>query len=211
MTGGRQSLLETIGTCRGGYPGVPLKPHAGLAGSKTRWSYPPGYPGHDAFPHRPVTSISSPPHRADSTATFLTPPSHGTASTTQIAQAAASGNRAHRLPYRCAPRMDTGTGLDSFQARTCAGMVGRTRWLIPRLATMVVGSVSQIACQDPQPRKARGYCLLLHGSMPLNFPSRFSARGRFERAPTAKGRPGGVLRDMGRTSTRGIAWDRWVE
>lgn len=66
------------------------------------------------------------------------------------------------------------------------------------------------ACQAPQPRKARGYCLLLHGSLHLNFPSRFSARVSQGRSQASKKRLAGGPGGLGGTLTRGFAWDRWV-
>ncbi len=66
-------------------------------------------------------------------------------------------------------------------------------------------------CQASWPRKARGYCLLFHGSARLNSPSRFfpgvHAAGRrsvAKRGPAC----GGIYRSL---STRELAWDKWVE
>jgi hypothetical protein len=67
------------------------------------------------------------------------------------------------------------------------------------------------SCQATRPRISRGYCLLFHASARLNSPSRFfpgvHAAGR--RSVAKRGQAsGGIYRSL---STRGLAWDKWVE
>lgn len=67
------------------------------------------------------------------------------------------------------------------------------------------------ACQACMPIKARGYCLLFHGSPRLNSPSRFFSWGVHRRVLRHLPVPPELRPGNGSHSTRGLAWDRWVE
>ena len=211
MTGGCHSRAGVIGGCRGGYSGVPFEARTRRAVSKPGPLLPLGYPRHGAFLPGSGVFLTLPPSSADRPPPACIRPTRSAAATPQTERTAASGNRPRCFPYRCALSVDTGTRPGSCDARPRFGPSRRFRRLIPCLATRVALNVGVFFCQDPQPRNARGYCLLLHGSMRLNFSSRFSARARFRWVGWSRRCPLGGQRGMGRTSMRGIAWDRWME